>query len=307
MTRRSAGFLRQSITVWNLILHAAFITLAMQACLFPVLVALVLVELTRGSVSATLKPQVESGAPTEEKPNAPPLESLTCGLVRFRTAERRRLERATTYLRRAIVVSTYSRRLFLLIALWLCAVPIVLLIGGGELRTYDALIEPIGDWFGVSFYTLIVWIIVFFAARAPTPGIFLPRYRGGGNINQIAAAQCSACQDAIEYRKGDMATVCDRCATVSYRVRFAWQGQAAANQSQDAAFLLKEATRVMGETIDDLISGPTVIIIIFFICPAVLLVVALPFVYLKESLPEWVTTSLGVLWSLLDFVLRFIS
>jgi Zn finger protein HypA/HybF involved in hydrogenase expression len=248
--------------VWNLVLHAAFITLAVQACLFPVLVALVLVELTRGSVSTTFKPQVESGASIEEKPNAPPLEPWTCrncgaglvleqqqtpcprcgaavalpaedaGLVRFRTAERQRLQRATTYLRRAIVVSTYSRRLFLLIALWLCAMPVVLIIGGGEFRTYDALIEPIGDWFNVSFYTLIVWIIVFFAARTRTPGIFLARYRGGGNIDQIEAAQCSACQGAIEYRKGDMATVCDRCATVSYRVRFAWQGQAAAQRAK---------------------------------------------------------------------------
>jgi predicted RNA-binding Zn-ribbon protein involved in translation (DUF1610 family) len=304
----------------NILLHAAVLSLLLQGFLFPLLVLMSLHWLWRAHFEKSKSRERKQAQPGgKEKKGAHvlrPLKCSSCGagvplrevelvcpscgapvaapphyadIGKLRGEALARLRRAVKYLRRATFFSSnFVRWTLFLVALWLFVVPFFLLIAGSEFRFYDELLALLGNWMTFSFVSLILWIIIL----CYTAGMMtrfrqdLPTIGKDEKTGEAETAVCSMCGGSIAYDTGDLATVCGYCGVETYRVAVAWRARKSAQRTREAAtFSLIEAMQASKEKIDDLVSTPAILILIFIICPFFMIIVPyLAYTYITEHL-----------------------
>ncbi len=194
-------------------------------------------------------------------------------LFALRRATLSRLKRASTYLVRARRLSSPLVKIALILGgIWLCTVPIILMIVGSTNSTYDPIFEKLGNGVIPLFLSLGVWILVLFFTAIMTGRVrrFLPSISDWSQIGSIETTLCPACGGALSFDRGDLSTVCGFCGVETMRMQVVWQArQAVATDLESTRHSLVTARQECARAIDDLLGTPAMIVFIFVFLPAV--------------------------------------
>ncbi len=224
-------------------------------------------------------------------------------LFATRRATLSRLKRASTYLVRAKRLSSPLVKIALVLGgIWLCLVPIILMIEGSTHTTYDPIFEKLGSSVIPLFMSLGVWILVFFFTAIMIGRVrrFLPTISDWSQIGSVESTVCPACGGALSFDRGDLSTVCGFCGVETMRMQVVWQArQAVATDLENTRHSLVTARQECAHAIDDLLGTPAIIVFIFVFLPA--LVYSPYLLYQLFAWNSWVTVGLVavvvVLWS----------
>ncbi|MBX7095153.1 MAG: hypothetical protein K1X56_10545 [Flavobacteriales bacterium] len=326
--------------------HFAFYTLIFQALVFPLLllwtIYFVAVNLFKPSVRKSREDK-KGKEKNLESFSGPAIDAIECNschaplplssslheceqcgtpfslpeewkeIVSRREAAARRLNEAIRYWKKAEwMTSRWVRSALLLLILWLVATPVIILIESNRKADFDAWIDQWGSIgsavIGISFFTLIFWILILFITR----GIISPKRRAllpeldfkKSDAMQDVKSPCEHCNAELTIQKGSFSSVCNYCGTENFRKSFAWKmvGETKKHQQAVSKSLL-QAMDAYRSAMEDAVQTPAILVFILIILPFFVIVVPM---YLFDLIGEhpWITAGIvfcGItLWFIRD-------